>query len=355
DDLIEDKVTGIVETLQELEAAEKENEGKGAFSFSRVTKNEYPRFGANLVTDVPFRKLAKTLKISDDIIKGFEKAWADVRPEALRSLKDTLRFTAVPSEERTRSYVDKLSGIALRLMDPDNEEPDEEPEDGSEDGVDDDADDDANDVIVDHGADEGTDEDADRGSTDTESGLPDAVFALPEVSVVGKDEHGKKTVRVAYGKYLTLLTGRLDLLLLTAREVDGKLRSRILTRKSVSEVTEDLGWRTTLPGTYFLIIEAKRQKAKLATHMPQVIAQSLALLQLTGQKAVNWCLSTGEKWIFGVTQLDNTSGGAKVYATTTERYNLAKAESVRDIISHLALWMKTPPDDIVAKFEAVAG
>ncbi|TFK68086.1 hypothetical protein BDN72DRAFT_64542 [Pluteus cervinus] len=275
DDLIADKVTGIVDTLKELEAAQEANDGKGidtkAFSFSRVTNKEYPRFGAVLRTGVPLKKLA--LRVDDKIIKGFEKAWAGIRGEALRSLKDTLRFTAVSSEDRSRSLIDKEAGFVLRLTDPDPENLDSEADEFTGEGTNNGA-----------RADEDIHPEVDEGPNDPTSQLggsvkgPEASFVFPEVSVDAKDTDGKKkTIRIDYGSYQTLLTGRLDLLMLTTEDTDYDLRTKILTRKSLSEVQSDLAWRSTSTETHFLIIEAKRQEADLATHMPQVVAQSLAL------------------------------------------------------------------------------
>ncbi|KAJ2925906.1 hypothetical protein H1R20_g11189, partial [Candolleomyces eurysporus] len=110
---------------------------------------------------------------------------------------------------------------------------------------------------------------------------------------------------VVFGTTGTCLIGRLDYLAMLSSALKRAHLLRLKKVKAIEEIKEAIE-DLDADGEEFLlcIIETKRLLEKmeeLEKHSPQVIAQSIAVLQKTRRTSVPWCLTDGQKWVFGLT------------------------------------------------------
>ncbi|RXW20388.1 hypothetical protein EST38_g5463 [Candolleomyces aberdarensis] len=152
----------------------------------------------------------------------------------------------------------------------------------------------------------------------------------------GSSSSSNDTDLVIFGRTGTHLIGRLDYLAIIADgDTEEELMLALKQAKNLAEIRDILN---SMSGVEFLlcIIETKRLLAtmgELETHRPQVIAQSLAVLQNTGRDHVPWCLTDGHKWIFGLTWAHEDQGGFRFDTATinwlTETKNIKRPEDLQ--------------------------
>ncbi|KAJ2929451.1 hypothetical protein H1R20_g7644, partial [Candolleomyces eurysporus] len=137
---------------------------------------------------------------------------------------------------------------------------------------------------------------------------------------------------IVFSKTGTRLIGRLDYLAIISSSLKQARLLRLKKAKTMDDVTQAVK-ELEPEGLAFLlcIIETKHLLAKLEElekHSPQVIAQSIAVLQRTERRAVPWCLTDGHKWIFGITWKPSVTQEGYHYDAATVNW---LTENPRDI------------------------
>jgi len=89
--------------------------------------------------------------------------------------------------------------------------------------------------------------------------------------------------------------------------------------------------------------------------MPQIVAECIATMKLSGASAMRWCLSTGSSWVFGVICDKSVGGEYRVYSIKPMEYAIdalddsANISVIQDIFWALVCWSMVPVDKIIEK------
>ncbi|KAF9448976.1 hypothetical protein P691DRAFT_590167 [Macrolepiota fuliginosa MF-IS2] len=93
----------------------------------------------------------------------------------------------------------------------------------------------------------------------------------------------------------------------------------------------------------FVIVEAKSPLARLESHIPQVVAEAIALASALSPQ-VPFCLTSGTEWIFGV--LDQYSTTERSFWRTTPIPFRPTKGGILLMIALLVTWASTPPSEL---------
>ncbi|KAH6908729.1 hypothetical protein BKA70DRAFT_1400297 [Coprinopsis sp. MPI-PUGE-AT-0042] len=130
----------------------------------------------------------------------------------------------------------------------------------------------------------------------------ESAFLFPELILA---INNKKTTPVAFdisGK-LTILSGLTDYAVLLL-DCDSLLPDYtvddVLKAATLKELGKIFKGRDALKGS--IVLEAKRGEHKLLDHLPQMIGEAILFINGLQLLSVNWALSNGKEWVFGVLQ-----------------------------------------------------
>ncbi|KAF9555331.1 hypothetical protein CPC08DRAFT_712143 [Agrocybe pediades] len=123
------------------------------------------------------------------------------------------------------------------------------------------------------------------------------LFLFPELRIVS----AKDQLVVYHGSFSTLVTGLEDYAIM---KYDAPSNPNFrASAKAVHGLSDLMDTRIWLNHSGFLPVEVKPMKrlpAHLIHSVPQVITQALAIMIRTRTKCVQWCLTNGLCWVFGV-------------------------------------------------------
>ncbi|TFK61350.1 hypothetical protein BDN72DRAFT_965214 [Pluteus cervinus] len=302
-----DHLQDVADVIEHVKVRRKkpENQKKNikAISCSKLKWQDMVRFGVTCTYRVAADRILALPEPSVYLVPEFKAFWNTREEEIHGSLEDVHLGYLHPNESYSRSLIDRLTGYGSRWT---------------------------------------------RASEVGGSGM----FVAPEIMLllVGQrpEKEGGDRLTIEYGNYETVLTGRLDVLLVTMPKttMTNKVREAFLSQRSVYAAI-----RACTPGSLrnirFIALEAKPQGADLEHHLPQVLGQSLGILKFIKSETISWCISTGTAWIFGASQ--STATEVRVYVGEVISYNINDKNSIRQVFKTLMYWATQEPTKIIEK------
>ncbi|KAF4622438.1 hypothetical protein D9613_009456 [Agrocybe pediades] len=113
---------------------------------------------------------------------------------------------------------------------------------------------------------------------------------LTEMQISGKKDH----VNIKRNGHELCLTGRADYVTVEFDETSGAL-----PHSNLSVLMQSSLWREKQMKCRLCVFDAKKVGTNLDHYVPQVSAEALAIMKRTGRQYLQWCLTTGDSWMFG--------------------------------------------------------
>jgi len=153
--------------------------------------------------------------------------------------------------------------------------------------------------------------------------------------------------RIIFNHCITYITGSTDYALWSVPSQDiSEEHNGVLTEKKFN-------FALITPAGIFTFFEAKRDTEDLDDHVPQAVAQCLAMCEKGGFSQMVFCLTTGKSWLFGI--VDTTSLTGKVCWKTSKFHIIAapEFETIKSLIKLILLWTLQPPDILKNAIQAM--
>ncbi|CAA7268983.1 unnamed protein product [Cyclocybe aegerita] len=200
------------------------------------------------------------------------------------------------------------------------------------------------------------------------------LFIHPELTISSAAGKNAQPVKVSCGNSMTILTGSVDY---AGSLISDPLRVQMIGKKAdhadkylrarnFRGLLNTHLWKTTSSEGFlnFLVIEAKKGDpaaegaSSLESHVPQVLAEALACLEMTagnkpGTAALPWCLTDGIQWFFGVivrTQGCQQTTSYRAPAMSFSEKKIKEAD-LKNIFTALTFWAITAPSELAKKME----